>query len=131
MSWTATPTVPPEKLARRARILAFVFAPVFAVVGVAFTGFGLGAPQMLVAGLTEIVLSALLIVAVFVASPAVRWIALAVAVGGTATAAVIAVTTLPHRLDLAATSLLGIFAMLGLTWFIVHSSARAAHPGRA
>jgi len=128
---TATPAVPPGKLARRTRVLAFFFAPVFAVVGIAFTGFGLAAPAMLVAGVTEIVLSALLMVAVFVASPIVRWIALGVAVVGAATAAVMTVTALPEHLGLAATYLLGVFAMLGLTWFIVHSSARSAHPAQA
>ena len=44
---------------------------------------------------------------------------------------VLAVTTAPNDLGIAATTLLGIFAMLGLTWFILHSSARAAHPARS
>jgi hypothetical protein len=130
MSQNAAP-VPPEKLARRTRILTPFFAAVFAAVGVALAGFGLASPPMLAAGITEILLSVLLVVAVFVASPVVRWVALAVAGAGAATAAVLAVTTLPNDLGIAATLLLGIFAMLGLTWFILHSSARAAHPLRA
>jgi hypothetical protein len=130
MSANTTP-VPPEKLARRTRILTPFFAVVFAAVGVAFTGFGLASPPMLAAGVTEIVLSVLLVVAVFVASPVVRWVALAVAVAGAAAATVLAVTILPNDLGITATYLLGIFAMLGLTWFILHSSARAAHPPRA
>ncbi|BAJ74563.1 hypothetical protein MTES_1599 [Microbacterium testaceum StLB037] len=126
-----TAPVPPEKLARRTRILTPFFAVVFAAVGVAFTGFGLASPPMLAAGLTEIALSVLLVVAVFVASPVVRWIALAVAMVGAATAMVLQVTMSPGDLGIAATTLLGIFAMLGLTWFILHSSARAAHPARS
>ncbi len=125
-----TAPVPPEKLARRVRILTPFFAAAFAAVGVAFTGLGLASPTMLVAGLTEIALSVLLVVAVFVATPVVRWVALAVVLVGAATAMVLEVTTLPGDLGIAATTLLGIFAMLGLTWFILHSSARAAHPVR-
>ncbi|KTR96368.1 hypothetical protein NS220_02310 [Microbacterium testaceum] len=125
-----TAPVPPEKLARRVRILTPFFAAAFAAVGVAFTGLGLASPTMLVAGLTEIALSVLLVVAIFVATPVVRWVALAVVLVGAATAMVLEVTTLPGDLGIAATTLLGIFAMLGLTWFILHSSARAAHPVR-
>jgi len=123
-----SPASPPEKLARRARILGFSSAPIFALIGIAFLALGLGFWPIFAGGVTLVVLAALLLVAAASGAPAVRWIAVTVGILGAAAASSLAFTTLAADLALASTYLLGILPVIGLAVFVVFSISRAIHP---
>jgi hypothetical protein len=115
----------PEKLARRARILGIVTAPIFAAIGIGFVWLGLGFWPILAGGVTVIVLAGLLLVSAVSGAPVVRWIAVVVGILGAGAAASLAFTTLAHDLGLAMTYVLGILPIIVLAVFVVLSVSRA------
>lgn len=123
--------VPPEKLARRARIFTVFTAPVFAAMAFVLMVFGLGNPTLLYAGLTLSALTVLLVIAAFVRSRAVRWTAFVIALVGAAVTVVSGFVTIPNDSGVAMTLLLGILPILALALFVLHNVARAAHAARA
>lgn len=119
--------VEPVRLARRARVFSIPTAVVFAALSVGYIVLGLGFAALLYGGLTLALLTVLLVVAAFVDSLAIRWIAFAVTLVGAAACAVSAFTQLPNDGGGAVTMLFGILPLLALALFVVTAVARAAH----
>ncbi|BFM25116.1 hypothetical protein [Microbacterium sp. che218] len=119
--------VEPVRPARRARVFSIATAVVFAALSVGYIVLGLGFAALLYGGLTLALLTVLLVVAAFVDSLAIRWIAFAVTLVGAAACAVSAFTQLPSDGGGAVTMLFGILPLLALALFVVTAVARAAH----
>lgn len=117
--------VPPEKLARRARLFAFVLAPVFAVVAVMYLWIGRDQPTLLAGGVTVALLSVLWIVAALCPSARVHLAALAVAGGGAVIAAVAAFASVGATNGLSVTYLIGVVVNIAIGYFLVRLTVRA------
>ncbi|WP_295826992.1 hypothetical protein [uncultured Microbacterium sp.] len=117
--------VPPEKLARRARLFAFVLAPVFAVVAVMYLWIGRDQPTLLAGGVTVALLSVLWIVAALRPSARVHLAALAVAGGGAVIAAVAAFASVGATNGLSVTYLIGVVVNIAIGYFFVRLTVRA------
>ncbi|WP_295833686.1 hypothetical protein [uncultured Microbacterium sp.] len=117
--------VPPEKLARRARLFAFVLAPVFAVVAVMYLWIGRDQPTLLAGGVTVALLSVLWIVAALCPSARVHLAALAVAGGGAVIAAVAAFASVGATNGLSVTYLIGVVVNIAIGYFFVRLTVRA------
>lgn len=117
--------VPPEKLARRARLFAFVLAPVFAVVAVMYLWIGRDQPTLLAGGVTVALLSVLWIVAALCPSARVHLAALAVAGGGAVIAAVAAFASIGATNGLSVTYLIGVVVNIAIGYFFVRLTVRA------
>lgn len=117
--------VPPEKLARRARLFAFVLAPVFAVVAVMYLWIGRDQPTLLAGGVTVALLSVLWIVAALCPSARVHLAALAVAGGGAVIAAVAAFASVGATNGLSVTYLIGVVVDIAIGYFFVRLTVRA------
>ncbi|GEB46665.1 hypothetical protein MTE01_26100 [Microbacterium testaceum] len=117
--------VPPEKLARRAQVLAFVLAPIFAVVAVMYLWIGLDEPTLLAGGVTVGLLSVLWLLAAVRPSPNVHLAALAVAGGGGVIAAVVAFASISATNGLSVTYLIGVVINIAIGYFFVRLTVRA------
>lgn len=117
--------VPPEKLPRRARLFAFVLAPVFAVVAVMYLWIGRDQPTLLAGGVTVALLSVLWIVAALCPSARVHLAALAVAGGGAVIAAVAAFASVGATNGLSVTYLIGVVVNIAIGYFFVRLTVRA------
>ncbi len=117
--------LPPATRIRRARIMGVAAAVVFTAFGILFLSLSGDTPLFLVGGSATIVQAALMILAVYRASAAIRALSIGVAVLAIAGGSAIAFTSSATDGGSAVASLFGLAAILAGEAFLVHMLSRA------
>ena len=117
--------LPPATRVRRARIMAIAAAVVFTAFGVLFLSFSGDTPLFLLGGSATIVQAAIMILAVYRASAAIRALSIGVAVLAIAGGSAIAFTSSATDGGSTVASLFGSAAILAGEAFLVHMVSRA------
>lgn len=125
MATRSTSPIPAVKLARRARVFAFVLAPIFAVVAVMYLWIGQDQPTLLAGGVTVALLSILWIIAALRPSAGVHLAALVIAGVGGVIAAVLSFASISATNGLSVTYLIGVIVNIAIGYFFVRLTVRA------